>query len=99
MIIFINNNKNNILVWFIKLDPIKNITKLYKIIKLEEKLFENFFVKLFPFFLKKLNNNWCKCALSGCNGSFLITLFLIIENKFSKAGYQSNKAIKYGDKK
>jgi hypothetical protein len=45
------------------------------------------------FFFKNKNNNWCKCKLSGLTGLFLSIIFLNIENKFSNAGYHSNKII------
>jgi hypothetical protein len=35
--------------------------------------------------------------LSGIDGLILKNNFLIIENKFSKAGYHNNKTIKIGD--
>jgi hypothetical protein len=37
------------------------------------------------------------CKLSGSEGCFLIIIFLIIENKFSKAGYHNNNRMNIGD--
>ena len=55
-------------------------------------------INFFLFFFINLNNSWCKCPLSGWKGFFLNNFFLIIENKFSKAGYHNSNVIKYGDK-
>ena len=40
---------------------------------------------------------WCKCLVSGSSGDLDKFFFLKIENKFSKAGYQSKQTIKYGE--
>ena len=49
---------------------------------------------LIKFFdLKNKKTSWCKCRLSGLETFFFFEILLINENKFSKAGYQSNNAI------
>jgi len=49
------------------------------------------------FFFIKMKSSWCKCRLSALVGEFLFIIFLIIENKFSYAGYHNIHATKYGD--
>ena len=49
------------------------------------------------FFFIKTKSSWCKCRLSAPVGEFLFIIFLIIENKFSYAGYHNIHATKYGD--
>tara|TARA_B100001540_G_scaffold278894_1_gene267338 strand:+ start:316 stop:570 length:255 start_codon:yes stop_codon:yes gene_type:complete len=64
------------------------------IIPLKELLNLMFFIFLFI----NLNKKWCKCSLSGyVEKLFLTNFLLIIENKFSKAGYHKSKHMKYGE--
>ena len=49
------------------------------------------------FFFIKTKSIWCKCRLSATVGESLFIIFLIIENKFSYAGYHNIHATKYGD--
>ena len=60
------------------------------------KLLERINFKL-NFFVKKKKTSWCKCLLSGFKGENSLFNFLIIENKFSKHGYQINEIKKYGE--
>ena len=64
----------------------------------DERLFIKFFLKL-KLSQKNLNISWWRCKLSGLRGDIFVLSFLIIENKFSKHGYQISKIIKNGDKK
>ena len=45
------------------------------------------------------NINWCKCLKSALSADFFNFNFLIIENRFSKAGYHSIKTTKNGETK
>ena len=70
-------------------------TKLKKFIKIPVNVLLN--KKYFLLLFKKRNSKWCKCLLSGSKGLFLKNNLRIIENKFSKAGYHSNKTTNIGD--
>ena len=60
----------------------KNMKQLNKFITIPVNEF-NIFISIFNFLFKKINNNWCKCLLSGFKGDSLFLIFLIIEKKFS----------------
>ena len=56
------------------------------------------FLLKFNLSLKAKYIKWCKCNKSGLSGLFLdLNNLLIIEKKFSNAGYHSNKTIKIGE--
>ena len=60
------------------------------------KLLDLLLVTLNLFLINK-NKSWWKWLLSGYIGDLFNLSFLIMENKVSKAGYQSNKTMKNGE--
>ena len=70
---------------------------LYIFIKIPLRLLATFLFLIFK--LIKRNKSWCKWLKSAFKADLFNLNFLIIENRFSKAGYHNSKTIKNGDTK
>ena len=81
--------------WCATKHDIKSKIKFTKFIKIPVNEF--LYLNLNNLLLIFLYTKWCKCKLSGFEILVLVFNFLMIENKFSKAGYQSKLSINIGE--
>ena len=75
----------------------KKINKWKELIVTEDILFANCLLLILNFLIKKIKINWWRWLLSGSTAELFDLFFLIIEKRFSNAGYQSIETIYIGE--